>query len=289
MSASIIDAKLVNGANSFGFINACQAGDVYIWSNFTQLSASGGTWINATVHGQTLSFPMNAVYQRSNIVTLTHKWIHEVWSLVVTQEMADDMGAGFGFSFAGSGVSPIIGSEAHFLLRMSEGPVTAVTGTSTPAYNTNSGAALPLAVTTALAVNTVDQIEFVHLIARAAGASSMTWDSSSQTESLSFIGSDFDDAGDFTSTAAMTSETLASIAAQPRSWLLSAVGASTADYRASVGYGLTFSTTPVTPPPADVEGGGLVYERRHTTSKALPYELTTRTLEGVPWHETIDP
>lgn len=37
--------------------------------------------------------------------------------------------------------------------------------------------------------------------------------------------------------------------------------------------------------PQDVEGGGSVYVKRHTTSRALPYELTTGRLEGVPWHE----
>lgn len=37
--------------------------------------------------------------------------------------------------------------------------------------------------------------------------------------------------------------------------------------------------------PADVESGGLIYVRRHTSARALPYELSTGSLQGVPWHE----
>lgn len=39
------------------------------------------------------------------------------------------------------------------------------------------------------------------------------------------------------------------------------------------------------PVPADEEGGGSIYERRHATARALPYQLTTGRLQGVPWHE----
>lgn len=37
----------------------------------------------------------------------------------------------------------------------------------------------------------------------------------------------------------------------------------------------TFESATVIPPPADVEGGGNVYEKRHVSARALPYEVNT--------------
>lgn len=44
----------------------------------------------------------------------------------------------------------------------------------------------------------------------------------------------------------------------------------------------TFESATVIPDPADTEGGGSVYTRRHVTAKALPYHLNTGMLQGVP-------
>lgn len=37
-----------------------------------------------------------------------------------------------------------------------------------------------------------------------------------------------------------------------------------------------------------LDEGSLVYTKRHVTAKALPYQLTTGDLKGVPWHEMND-
>lgn len=39
------------------------------------------------------------------------------------------------------------------------------------------------------------------------------------------------------------------------------------------------------PSPADTPSGGSIYVKRHATAKALPYELTTGDLRGIPWQD----